>query len=260
MVSACSLWSDSAWEVPWVSASLMATEQAVLASQMVWVQMALASLMDSAVLESFWRSSIPNSQTAFCLQVSMDDLVASSSSRALLAFSWSWPMFAGGVMLLDLGVTAMGEMVVGISPNEASAILTSSVVFTWDEVSNGFGRSFSLWGGGLSMTTGFGLFGVEFPDPWPDLSNIAWGRRLLTSMVMLTSLSSFGGVVLRGLDIMIAECLPRGNAFQSGSFAMGCGMLISRYMDPPPVKLLLLARDSGREVLMGSSCPFNPTG
>ena len=75
MVSACHLWSDSAWEATWVSAFLMATEQVVLASWMVWVQvvlasltveeqrasvsmatwaqMALASLMDSTVLESF---------------------------------------------------------------------------------------------------------------------------------------------------------------------------------------------------------------
>ena len=75
MVLACHLWSESAWEAPWVSTSLMAAEQRVLASQMVWVQvalaslplveqrasasreawvqMALASLMDSAVLESF---------------------------------------------------------------------------------------------------------------------------------------------------------------------------------------------------------------
>ena len=76
MISACHLWSDSAWEAPWVSASLMAMEQAVSASQTVQAhvalasltveeqrasvsmatqaQMALASLMDSAVLESFW--------------------------------------------------------------------------------------------------------------------------------------------------------------------------------------------------------------
>ena len=53
MTSACHLWSDSAWEAPWVSASLMATEQMVLASQMAWVQMALAFVMDTAVLESF---------------------------------------------------------------------------------------------------------------------------------------------------------------------------------------------------------------
>ena len=90
--------------------------------------------------------------------------MASSSSRALLAFSQSWPASVGGVMLLDLGVAVMGEMVVGTSPREASAISTSSGVLTWDEVSTGFRRSLSLWGGGVSMTTGFGLFGVEFPD------------------------------------------------------------------------------------------------
>ena len=73
-------------------------------------------------------------------------------------------------------------------------------------------------------------------------------------MVILTSLSSFGGV-----DMMIVEHPPRGDAFQSGSFAMGCGMSISRSTDLPPVRLMPLARDSGREIMMGSSCPFNPT-
>ena len=41
--------------------------------------------------------------------------MASSSSRALLAFSQSSAMSVGGVMLLDLGVAAMGEIVVGDS-------------------------------------------------------------------------------------------------------------------------------------------------
>ena len=36
---------------------------------------------------------------------------------------------------------------------------------------------------------------------------------------------------------MVAEHLPRGDAFWSGSFAMGCGMSISRYTDLPPVRL-----------------------
>ena len=71
MVLACHLWSDSAWEAPWVSAYLMAAEQMASASwtvwaqvawasltavkqrasasRVAWVQMALASLMDSAV-------------------------------------------------------------------------------------------------------------------------------------------------------------------------------------------------------------------
>ena len=237
MVLACCLWSDSALEAPWVSASLMAMEQVVSASQIVWAQvasasltveeqrasasmatweqMALTSLMDSAVSESFQQSSIPSSQTTFYLQASVDDLVANSSFRALLAFSQSWPASAGGVTLLDLGVTAMAEMVVGTFPREVSAISMSSRALTWDKVSTGLGRSLSLWGGVVSTTTGFGLFGVKFPDPWPDMSNIAQDRRLLTSMVILTSLSSFGGVVLRGLAIMTAEHFPGGDAFQS---------------------------------------------
>ena len=74
----------------------------------------------------------------------MDDLVANSSSKALLAFSQSWPMSAGRVMLLNLKATVIGEMVVGTFPNEASAISTSSWVLTYDEVSTGLGRSFSL--------------------------------------------------------------------------------------------------------------------
>ena len=65
----------------------------------------------------------------------MDALVASSSSRALLAFSQSSAISAGGVMLLDLVVTAMGEMVVGTPSRDASTILASSKVLTWDEVS-----------------------------------------------------------------------------------------------------------------------------
>ena len=187
MVLACLQWSESAWKAPQAYASLMAVEQRVLASQMVQVQVALASLtvaeqralasrvvqvqmalassMDSTVSESFQWSSMPSSQTTFCLWASMDDLVASSSSKALLAFSQSRPTSAGGVMLLDLGVMAMGEMVVGTSPREASAISTSSRVLTWGKVSTGPEISFSLRGGGVSMATGFGLFGVEFPDP-----------------------------------------------------------------------------------------------
>ena len=162
-------------------------------------------------------------------------------------------------MLLDLVVAVRGEMVVGTPSRDASAISTSSRAFTWDEVSTGLGSSFSLWGGGVSMTTGFGLFGVKFPDPWPDVSNITRDRRLLTSMVMLTSPSDFGGVVLWGQAIMMVEHLPMGDAFQSSSSAMDCGMSFSRYTDSPPVRLLPLARDSGREVMMGSLCPLNPT-
>ena len=95
----------------------------------------------------------------------MDDLVARSSSRALLAFFQSSAASVGGVMFLDLVVTTMGEMVVGTPSRDASAISTSFRALIWDEVSTGLESSCSLWGGGVSMTTGFGLFGVKIPDP-----------------------------------------------------------------------------------------------
>ena len=60
--------------------------------------------------------------------------------------------------------------------------------------------------------------------------------------------------------MMVVEHPPRGSVFMSGSFAMGCRMLISRYMDSPPVRLMPLARGLGREIMMGSLHPFNPTG
>ena len=57
---------------------------------------------------------MPSSQITFCLQVSVDDLVASSSPRALLAFSQGWLASGGRVPLLGSGVLAMGEMVGGL--------------------------------------------------------------------------------------------------------------------------------------------------
>ena len=47
-------------------------------------------------------------------------------------------------MVLDLGVTAMGEMVVGTSPNETFTISTSSRALTWDEVSHWLGEILQL--------------------------------------------------------------------------------------------------------------------
>ena len=84
----------------------------------------------------------------------MDDLVASSSPRALLAFSWRWPTSLGGVPLLGLGVSAMGEGTVGISSREASPISASSGALTWDDVSTGPERSPCLWGRGVSTNHG----------------------------------------------------------------------------------------------------------
>ena len=80
-------------------ASLMVMEQRVLASWVEQAQMALASLMDSVVLESFWQRAIPSSQTNFCQWALMDDLVAISLPRALLASSQRWPASVVGATI-----------------------------------------------------------------------------------------------------------------------------------------------------------------
>ena len=79
---------ETAWEALQTSAYLMAMEQQFLASWTEWVQMAFASLMDAMVLESFCQRAMPNLETSFCQQASMEDLMASGSPRALLASSW----------------------------------------------------------------------------------------------------------------------------------------------------------------------------
>ena len=63
-----------------------------------------------------------DSQMALCLWASMDALVVSSSSRALLAFPQSSIASTGGVMLSGLEAVAMGEMLVGIPSRDACAI------------------------------------------------------------------------------------------------------------------------------------------
>ena len=68
-------------------ASLTVVEQRVLASWVEWVQMTLASLNDSVVSESFQQRLMPSCQTNFCQWASMDDLVANSFPRSLLASS-----------------------------------------------------------------------------------------------------------------------------------------------------------------------------
>ena len=78
-----------------------------------------------------------------------------------------------GVLPLGPGVLAMGKGTVGISSREASLISAPSGAPTWDDVSTGPERSPTLWGRGVSMTTGFSLFGVEFVDACPDVSNTA---------------------------------------------------------------------------------------
>ena len=64
---------------------------------------------------------MPNSHMALYLQVSMEALVVSRSSRALLALVQSSIMSIGGVMLPVLETAAIGEMLAGMSSREASA-------------------------------------------------------------------------------------------------------------------------------------------
>ena len=52
---------------------------------------------------------MPSSQTNYHQWALMDDLIASSPHRALLAFSQRWPASVGGALPLDHGVLAVGE-------------------------------------------------------------------------------------------------------------------------------------------------------
>ena len=74
MVLACHLWSESAWEAPQVSASLMAVKQTVSASQTVCVQVALASLMAAEQRASVSRVA----QVQMALASLMDSIILES--------------------------------------------------------------------------------------------------------------------------------------------------------------------------------------
>ena len=76
-------------------------------------------------------------------------------------------------------------------------------VLTWDDMSTGLGKSSSLVGKGVTRTTGSCLFGLELPEACSDMSNPAWDRSSLTSMVMLTSPSAFGRGGLTGLAVEV---------------------------------------------------------
>ena len=65
----------------------------------------------------------------------MDNFIASSPPRALLASSHRWPVSVEGVPLMGPGVLAVGQVAVGISSGKASAISASSGALTWDDVS-----------------------------------------------------------------------------------------------------------------------------
>ena len=283
MSLACDCWMQSAWEAPQLSASLMAVEQQfsasliawtqlasaslrvraqlASASLMEWMQMAFASLMDSVVSDSFCQRVILKSATSFHQWVSVEDLVASKSPRALLASSWRWATPKGGALPLDPGVLAVGEETAGISSREASSISVSSGALTWDDVSTSLVRSSHLGGRGWTRTMDSNLFGVELPDTCPHVSSAAQDRSSITLMVMLTCPSALGRGALMGLVVrMGVEWLPRGTALGSCPFAVDCRISTGRQMGSPPSMVVLLASNSGRMLLWGPHIHWAPLG
>ena len=105
---------------------------------------AFASLMDSLVLDSFWQRVIPNLETNFLQQVSIEDLITNQSPRALLAFSQRWAIFKGGALLLGPGVLTVEEEVAWISSGVGSSISVSSGALTWEDVSTSLEKSSGL--------------------------------------------------------------------------------------------------------------------
>ena len=184
-------------------------------------QMTLASLTVVAACDSFWQSIMPRSQMALHLLASMDPLVFSRSSRALLVLVQSSAKSIKGLMLLPPEVAAIGEMLGGISSREAS--LSSRLA--WDEVSAGGSRLPCFCGGDVGANAVVGLLGDNCWDPQLDTSCIAQGSRLLTSMVMLPSDlgGDLGELVLRMIG-MSSRC----RIFWSSSSTGGEGMSISR--------------------------------
>ena len=294
MMLPCSLWNDSAWRAltslvaleqvalaSWtiwplvVLAFLTAIEQVVLASKITqeqlvlaskvnweqvvwasrvtWEQAAVASLIDSAAWHSLWQRAMLSSCMVLCLWAPMDALVVRKSSRALLAFAQSSSSSTGGVMLPVLEMAAIGEMLVGMSSREASTTLALAC----DEVSTVWYGPSGFWDGVMGTATGVDLLGDECLDLQLDVSSTAWDRRFLTSIVMLPS--NFGGD-LWGLATMMVDTLPRGGIFWSGSSIGGDRISIPKYEGFPVVRFMLLASSSGREVIMGLSCPFKPMG
>ena len=83
---------------------------------------------------------------------------SADSQGPLLAFAQSSIASTGGVILLALEATAIGEMLVEIPSREASA----TSVLTWDEVCTGWSSSSDFWGGGIGTATWLGPLRVYF--------------------------------------------------------------------------------------------------
>ena len=153
---------------------------------------------------------MPSSQTVLHLLASMDPLVLSRSSRALLALVQSSTRSTKGLMLLLLEMAAIGEMLAGMSSTEAFA----SLMLTWHEVSTAWSGPSGFQGGVMGTAAVVSLLGNEHSDSQLDASSTAQDRRLLTSVVILPS--DFRGD-LSGLVIRRVETSPKGSTFWSSS-------------------------------------------
>ena len=112
---------------------------------------------------------MPSSQTALCLLASMDPLVLSRSSRALLALVWSSTRSTEGLTLLLLEMAAIGEMLARTSSREASTSLT----LAWDEVLTARSGPSGFQGGVMRTAAVVGLLGDEHSDSQLDASSAA---------------------------------------------------------------------------------------
>ena len=174
-------------------ASLISTIQWASISQMVQAQRVFTSLMASAVSDSIWWRTMPKLETCFLHLASREDLVNIKWPRNLLASSWSWATSMEGAPPLGPEVSTKGEEETCISANVGLSISASSGVLTWEEVSTSLAESSGLRGSGVAMARNPGLFGVELPDPMPEVSRAAQDRSSLTSIVILIWTSALGG-------------------------------------------------------------------
>ena len=124
-------------------------------SRAIWEQMVLASVTVVATCDSFWQSIMSRSQTALHLLASIYPLVLSRSARALLVLAQSSAKSIEALVLSLPQMSAIGEMLVGISSREASP----SSMLAWDEVLAGSGRPSGLHGRDMRTTAVVTLLG-----------------------------------------------------------------------------------------------------
>ena len=159
---------------------------------MVWAQRVLASLMASVISDSFWQRAISKSETCFLQWSLRQDLVASSHPKAypplLEVESHLW-----GVLVLNPKVSTGREISSRVRSSGSASSGTLTCRDAWEEVSTGLAKPSSPREGGAPKARDTGLFEVDLPNAWPEVSRATCNRSSLTSMIILTWLSALGG-------------------------------------------------------------------